>query len=214
MKLRLLWIFAMGAIALGQPAPSTMTKLVVRFQSPDVPKTSFAAQPKTMYRAGSRYCRIEEMPDAEHGIHGLIVINEPDIWMANRLNMSVRHQVDPGPTFNCRMPIFVDENGQSAADTSNPLTELEFGRELAYFEAKGAESSPGPALQGKPTKAYTLKIAESQLFLFTSSTLERPAAIARQRGTKREVYWYGSYEELPFDAKLFAKPEGKIEEIK
>jgi hypothetical protein len=39
-------------------------------------------------------------------------------------------------------------------------------------------------------------------------------AIARQRDTKREVYWYGSYEEVQSDAKLFQKPEGKTEQIK
>src|SRR5947209_3367332 len=78
-----------------QTSPRTMTKLVVRLESPDVPKTSFPALPKTMYRAGSRYCRIEELPDSEHGIHGLVVINEPDIWLANRLDKTAQHQVDP-----------------------------------------------------------------------------------------------------------------------
>ena len=30
----------------------------------------------------------------------------------------------------------------------------------------------------------------------------------------REAFWYVTYEQLPFDPKLFAKPEGvKIEEV-
>jgi len=32
---------------------------------------------------------------------------------------------------------------------------------------------------------------------------------------KRDIYWYGTYEEVPLDAKLFAKPEAvKIEDAK
>jgi len=193
-----------------------MTKLVVHLQSPDVPGGSFAAQPKTMYRAGSRYCRIEEFPDTEHGIHGLAVINEPDTWLVNLITKTAQHQVDPGPTFNCRLPLFaLGEDIKSAADTRSQVMGLEFGRELAYFEEKGATSGPGPTLQGKTTKAYTVGIGDSQLVLFTNGTPERPVAVAKQHGGKRDVYWYGTYEEVPFDAKLFAKPEGvKIEDAK
>lgn len=82
-----------------------MTKVVVRLESSDVPKGSFAAQPKTMYRAGTRYCRIEELPDTEHGIHGLVVINEPDAWMINLLTKTAQYEADPGPTFICRLPV-------------------------------------------------------------------------------------------------------------
>lgn len=214
MKARVLTIWLLGAVAFGQ-APETMTKLVVRLESRDVPKGSFPTLPKTVYRAGTRFCRIEELPDAEHGIHGLVVINEPDTWLVNRLDKTARHQVDPGPTFNCRLPIFVyGENMKSAADTNDPVMGLEFGQELAFFEGKGATSAPGPPLQGKVTKAYILKTGDSQLFLFTTGTPERPVAVVRERGTKHEVYWYDRYEQVPFDAKLFTKPEGKVEEVR
>src|ERR1035441_3745446 len=88
--------------------PKTMTKLMVKSESPDTPKDSFASQPKRMYRTGTGYCRIEENPDPEHGIHGLMIINEPDVWMINRLDKTARHIVDAGPTFNCRLPIFAE----------------------------------------------------------------------------------------------------------
>ena len=63
-----------------------MTKLTVKVESPDIPKDSFAAQAKRMYRAGSRYCRIEENPDPQNGIHGLVIVNEPDSYLINRLD--------------------------------------------------------------------------------------------------------------------------------
>ena len=203
------------AVALDQSSPKTMTKLIVRFESPDAPPFSFPALPKTMYRAGTRYCRIEELPDPEHGIHGLIVINEPDIWLANRQNKTVRHQTDPGPTFNCRLPMFIEhEAQQSALNTGNPLEGLEFGRELAFFKGKAAATSPGPPLQGKATQAYTLQIGASQLFLFTRGIPEKAVAVVKESASKREVYWYLVYEELPFDTALFSEPEGRMEEIR
>jgi hypothetical protein len=163
-----------------------------------------------------QYCRIEESLDNEHGIHGLLIINEPDEWLVNLLTKTARHFIDPGPTFNCRLPIFVkDEDIKSAADVNKPLMDLEFGRESTFFIGRGATPNDGPSLQGKPTEAYTLDVADSQLFLFANGVPERPVAVARQRGSIREVYWYGDYEEIPFDAKLFARPDGvKIEEAR
>ncbi|QOY90654.1 hypothetical protein [Paludibaculum fermentans] len=104
---------------------------------------------------------------------------------------------------------------KSAAELKNPLPELEFGRELVHFRHKGAAPKEGPVLQGKSTIAFMVQVGDSQLFLFTIGTPERPWVVARQRGDKREVFWYGTYEELPFEPKLFAKPEGvKIEEAR
>lgn len=73
-------------------------------------------------------------------------------------------------------------------------------------------SVSGPNLQGKATKGYTLQISDSSLFLFTSGIPEHPVAVVRQRNGKRETYWYGSYDDVPFDGKLFEKPPGKIED--
>lgn len=212
----LLCICLSSVIAFGQEPPRTMTKLVVHLQSPDAPEGSFAAQPKIMYRAGTGFCRIEESADSEHGIHGLLLVNEPDEWLVNLITKSGRHFVDPGPTFNCRLPIFVfGEDIKSAADLKKPLMDLEFGRELAFFVNNGAIPSDGPNLQGKSTKVYTVNVADSQLLLFTNGAPELPVAIARQHGDVREVYWYGDYAEIPFDGKLFAPPNGvKIEEAK
>jgi hypothetical protein len=70
-------------------------------------------------------------------------------------------------------------------------------------------------LQGKATKAYTVEIGDSQLLLFTSDTPEKPVAVARQHGNKRDAYWYGTYEEVPFDDRLFVKPDDiKVEDTK
>jgi len=211
----LVGISCLNLMLFGQQLPETMTKLTVRLQSPNVPKESFAAKPKLMYRAGNGYCRTEELPDPEHGIHGLMIINEPDIWMVNLLAKTAQHLVDSGPTFNCQMPMFGGDDVKSAADLKNPLLELEFGQEIAYFKGKGAAPKKGPVLRDKPTTAYAADIGDSQVFLFTTGTPERPWAVVRQHGETREIFWYGTYEQFPFDAQLFAKPaDVNIEEAR
>jgi hypothetical protein len=214
--MRFLLVFmALSATAFGQQSPESMTKLSVRLQRRELPDESFAVQPKLMYRAGNPYCRTDEVPDPDNGIHGLVIVGEPDVWMVNLLTKTDRHFVDPGPTFNCHLAIFAGEQTMTGTGVKDPLLELEFGRELVYFKGKGAAPKEGPVLQGKPTTAYAATLGDSQLFLFTTGTPERPWTVARQHGGEREIFSYGICEQLPFDPKLFASPEGvKIEDVK
>lgn len=207
-------ILVFSSMAFGQRFPETMTKVSVRLESAEAPAESFAAKPKTMYRAGNGYCRTEEAPDPEHGVHGLMILNEPDAWMVNLLTKTGRHMVDPGPTFNCHLPLFRGDV-KSPADMKNPILELEFGRELEYFKGKGAPPKAGPLLRDKPTTVYVVDIGDSQLSLFTTGVPERPWAVARQHGNVKEIFWYDDYRQLPFDPRLFAKPaDVKIEGAK
>jgi len=194
-----------------QPLPSTMIRLIVRLEASDINPSSFAALPKTMYRAGTSYCRIDEQPDAASGIHGSIIVNLPDIWMVNHLDHTARHQ-DPGEGFVFNMPMFVDADPKSASAAM--LKPLEFGMELQYFKAKEAKTAPGPDIKGLATLAYTFVFGDTSLSMLTSGLPERPVVVGRKQGATRETYWYSSYDEVPFDPALFAKPAGKIEEVK
>jgi hypothetical protein len=215
MKKALFCMLLAGIAAFAQKAPKTMTKMEVVLQISEVPKGSFPTKPKVMYRAGNQYCRIEEQPDPEHGIHGVIVINEPDVWMVNLADKTAKHGVDQGPTFNCRMPIFANRAMELPADQRKELMEFEFGLELGFFISKGVAPKPGPISQSKQTTAYMYKIGDSTLALFTFGSPERPLAVYWTRGGTRDILWYSGYGEVEFDAKLFAKPEGmKMEEMK
>lgn len=203
---RILVILLAGlCLCFAQEAPKTMTKIVVQLQGPDIPAGSFATKPKVMYRAGNTYCRIEEAEDTENGVHGLMIVNEPNAWMVNLTTKTARHLVDPGPTFNCRLPLFADDPDKEAAG-------LEFGLGMEFFHSKGATAHEGSVLQGKQTIQYQVEIGGSKLALFTYGTPERPLAVGRVRGSRAEIYWYSGFGQLPFDGNLFAKPEGvKIE---
>jgi hypothetical protein len=197
------------------PTPKTMTKMEVVLQSPDAPAGSFAAQPKVMYRAGTQYCRTEEALDADRGIHGVAVINEPDFWLVNLVDHTARHAVDPGPTFNCRFPVFSGRAIKLPEDQGKQIMELEFGYEIPFFKKAGATPKPGPVLQTKQTTIYQTKIGDVTLALFTYGEPERPLAVVWTRGDEHDIYWYSGYGQVAFDPKLFAKPENvKIEDPK
>jgi hypothetical protein len=197
-------LVALAHVSSGQQPPSVMTKVEVVLEGPDIPAGSFATKPRVMYRAGSRYCRIEEAADPDNGIHALAIVSEPDAWMVNLLNKTAKHMVDPGPTFKCNLPIFPDTDKN-----------LEFGLELEYFKSRGATPQKGPVLQTKSTTLYTVETADSKLALFTYGPPERPLAVSRVRGDKGEIFWFKGHGDLPFEPKLFAKPEDvKIEEAK
>lgn len=197
------------SLTLGQDAPKTMTKITVQLDSPDLPQDSFARKPKTIYRAGNKYCRVEESPDPDHGIHGLLIISEPDVWMVNLTSKTAQHLVDPGPTFNCRLPIFPGPVTGTGDNLDYTKLGLEFGHELEFFKKMGAaRQQPGPVLQKQETIGYSIDMGPTRLALFTYGPNEFPLVVGHTYGKKGELLWYSGYGELPFDSNLFVKPGG------
>jgi hypothetical protein len=199
----------LAALAFAQDAPKTMSKITVQLDGSEVPQNSFAGKPRTMYRAGSTYCRVEEAFDPEHNIQGLLIVNEPNAWMVNLATKTGQHSVDPGPTFLCHLPIFSRPVPNTSDEVDYAKLGLEFGHELEYFNRMGAvRQAPGPVLQTQQTIAYFLDMGETRLALFTYGPNEYPLLVAHTVGNKGEMFWYSGYGQVPFDSKLFAKPEG------
>jgi hypothetical protein len=188
-----------------------MTHAIVQMSGGDIVAGSFSAKPKTFWRASNRYCRIDEEPDPEKGIHGRMLIKEPDAWLINLADNSAKHLLDHGPTFNCRLPIFAFDPETS----KGKLGELEIGRELAFFQANGAKSIEGPKLSFK-ANYYELTIGDAVLRLVERSDLHTPIMIVLQRGDKLYQARYLLWDDHePFKADLFTIPLGlKIEEVK
>ncbi len=202
-----------------QPTPQTMTKMVVQRAGSDIPHGSFAFKPKTFYRSGTTYCRVEEQPQPEKGLHGVVIINEPDIWMVNLADETARHFVDSGPDLNCHMRIFDDHSIGIPEEVAKQISGLEFGFEMEFFKSHGAVPEPGPVLefnqQPRQTIGYRLQFGDWMATLFTFGLPERPAAVAMVHGDKDYTWYYSGYGQVDFDATLFARPTGvKIEEGK
>ena len=173
---------------------------------------TFAGKPKTMWRASNSYCRTDEEPDLEHGLHLRTVMNEPDAWLVDLANNRAKHMVDPGPTVNCRMPIFAFD----MAMVKGKIGELEFGRELDFFQKNGAKQIDGPQLESFKANYYELKVDGMVLRLVERADIHAPILIGLAQGERitkvRYLLWD---DQVPFKVDLFAKPTGmNIEEVK
>ncbi len=92
---------------------------------PDVPRVSFAARPKTLYRVGDNFGRIEEELDPDRNVQGLTIVTEPKIWVINLRNKTGLFMIDPGPLYVFRAPVIPP--GRPGQE--QPLKDFEFGRE-------------------------------------------------------------------------------------
>jgi hypothetical protein len=120
-----------------QLATNTMMKIVTRDTSPDVPRASFASLPKTLYRIGQTYARLEEQPDPAQGIHGLIIVAEPKVWMINLFDHTGKMMTDPGPTYIFQASIIPPKD----QDSKPVLADFEYGMEYEFLRKHGAASS-------------------------------------------------------------------------
>jgi len=210
-----LWVVAMllpmlAEVGICAEPPGKMIHAIVQMSGSDIPPDSFFNKPKVFWRASNRFCRVDEESDPERGIHGRLVVNEPDAWLINLADNTAKHVLDTGPTFNCRLPIFAMD--QDMAKTK--IGELEIGRELEFFQANGAKLIEGPKLQFE-TKYYELQVGDSTLRLVERVDIHAPIMIGLAHGGKMYKARYLLWGEVPFKEDLFAKPTGlKIEEMK
>ncbi len=100
-------------------APQQLVHIVVTDITPGIPAGAFAAKPRSLYRVGDDKMRIEEASDPANGIHGVVVIAEPNIWMANLYDGTGKHLVDPGPSLLTEAPVFGGASQRSLLASSS-----------------------------------------------------------------------------------------------
>ncbi len=200
-----------AAVQTPQAYPTTMTKIVVRLTGPRIKPGSFAALPRTMYSSPPHYARVEDPPDAKQHVHKLTIIAEPDAYSLNLIDRQGTHAIDQGGPNDLHLPVVLpfDPNHQLPE-----LDNLEFGHELYFFKQAGAIRRPGPVINGKPTDEYVLDTANGPASLVVRSQSETPVFLTWRTKDGTYKYEYITYQVLPFDPKLFAKPLGvRVKEI-
>ena len=180
-----------------------MTKMVVRLSGPGIKPGSIAAMPKTIYRAGEHYARIEDPPDSRQGIQKLTVIAEPDAYSVNLIDKKGTHAIDQGGADDIHLPVVFDPTRKLTE-----LNRLEFGDEFQFFQSHGATKEAGPIINAKPTDAYTLKTSQGAATLVVRGGTRIPVLLSWQTKDGTYRYEYITDQELPFDPALFAKPKG------
>ena len=188
-----------------EDAPTKMTHVIAQMSGTDIPAGSFAEKPKTMWRASHTYCRIDEEPDPVQGLHLRTVMNEPDAWLVDLASNRAKHMVDPGPTFNCRMPIFAFGEAMS----KSKIGELEYGHELEFFKKNGAHQVEGPDLKSFKANYYEVTIDGSLLKLVERADIHVPIRVGLVQGEKFFMVKYLLWDDqVPFKTDIFAKPTG------
>jgi hypothetical protein len=196
--------------AANQP-PATMTKMLVRLSGPGIRPKSHSALPRTIYRAGPHYARIEDPPDSRQQLEKITIIAEPDAYSFNLLDKTGTHAMDQGGPNDLHLPIVLPFDPKHRLPT---LDRLEFGSEFEFFEQAGATKEAGPIINAKPTDAYVIKTAHGPATLIVKAGTEIPIKLSWRMPEGKYSYEYTSYEDVPFEPQLFAKPAGvKLKEM-
>ena len=157
---KLLTTLLLASLTLGaQAADDKMFFAEYRVVSAALSASSPEAQPRKIWRLGKEFLRFEDVPNPETKIHGLIIVDEPDIWIIDRNKGQGQHAIDPGPQFVVHFPIFPREQ-------SEKLKQLEFGSELKFFQDNGAEEIAPQTVDGIKCKLHRLQLDDRELTLF------------------------------------------------
>lgn len=205
-----LWAAGLASLLVAHPAfaadctPAQMVRIVYANSAPGIDPSSFAAQPKTLYRSGAKYGRIEERPDVPHRVHGLMVVHEPDVWMVNLLAKAGQHIVDPGPTFFFRAPLITG--------ASPFFSGMEFGCEAAYMKSVGAAAPTQVTHEGRPAVSYEATQGTERIALLVDASTRHPLRARFTRGTTEvaTVRYLEYRDDLPLDPGLFVRPVGIV----
>ncbi len=185
-------------------ADKKMIKITTRNITPGIEKKSFAALPITGYLFEDKYARIQEESDPAMKIHGLIIVNEPDVWMINLWDKTARHIVDTDPDGTFHAPIIPDEN----TNIEKELLALEFGSELEFMKNNNAQISQ-IEIEQKNYDLYSLEIEGVKVELVLEKEKQVPYIVRVFEG--EEIVHAIAYDEynanLKPDLKLFDPPE-------
>lgn len=182
-------------------APDVTVHVVYRYVAGEGQQDVFGARPRTVYRLGSRYGRLEEEPDVERKIHALFVVAMPDAWMVNLLRKEGRHIVDPDPAGAFRAPVF--------GGSEKAFFDLELGCEKAFFEALGLPGEEA-IVAGKAVRRLEIERDGTRAtFVFERSTDRPLQAFLRRRNALIVTVTYDVYERIfKPDMRLYEKPAG------
>lgn len=212
MKIAHVALLAIALVEVGplgaECAPKRMLRIVTQAEAPGIDASSFAAKPKTVFRLGKKYARIEEEPDEPSKIHGLIVSNAPNHWIVNLYDRTGRHVVDPDPDGDVVVPLFPPGSfGGFPAE----LSDVEMGCEAAFFDSHGSpkrvlKSESGDRIQ------QALGIGDWKLVLVRRGPQAPPEALFVFKGDEMVfALRYLAFEEFTEPSmKMFAKPEGIV----
>jgi hypothetical protein len=208
---RLICVTALVAIAWAFPAaaedvcaPDKMLKVVTVADTPHLDPASFAAKPRTLYRQGERYGRVEEPLNPRTGTQLVFVVNEPDVWVADLVSKRGEHALDPGPSYVFRAQIFGE-----AASNNTVIRGIEFGCEARAMRAAGAkETMVDHETFGRVTQLEHTEASEKIVVLLDGKSKPKRLELYYEDKLAFAMNYAEYNDTLPFNPTLFQKPAG------
>jgi len=173
-----------------------MLRIVTTVDAFGLPADHFVTQPKTLYRYGSMFGRVEEVFNKQTGLHLLVVVSEPDVWVVNRVNSSGQHMTDRGTNIDFHAPIIT-------ATKSEHWRGLEFGCEEDFMKSVNAKTEPADG--GMIRYSHEAEGIKASLVV---NPKQRPERLEIEGPEARFVIKFLSYEDSEFQADLFSRPNG------
>ena len=137
-------------------------------------------------------------------IHGLAVIDEPNLWMANLYDRTGRHIVDPGPTFETHASVFSDDR------ISPKILDLEFGCEAAYIAANAPKIDRSETIDGVTLDIHRVTDGAEAVEILMKPGAATPSFARYYRSDK--LVWAIRYDLYVVgalaDAEMFTAPKG------
>lgn len=186
-------------------APSSMLKVVTAMDVPGAPNGHFGKVPKTVYRAGERYGRVEEALNPSSGLQLLVVVSEPDMWIADLASGRGNYHKDPGPTYYFRSRIFGDPAIQSRL-----INSLEFGCEIDWLLQAGATATRGKHPELGEVDGYTYTEGSEVLKLFAKSQVPQRLELHRNGALYAAIRYLEYMPGLDSKPALFSRPTGIV----
>lgn len=196
LSLAIILCLAGASDALAGCAPARMLRIVTAVEAAGVPADHFASQPKTLYRFGNAKGRVEEALNRQTGMQILVIVNEPDVWMINRANMTGQHMVDTGSSLDFRAPILPGVK-------SDRWKDFEFGCEEDFMKQAGARVES--VADGKTRYTHTADGVKASLLV---NGKRRPERLEIESAEARYAIKYVTYEDAELQPDLFARPDG------
>jgi len=207
--MRIFWLLTL-LIALLAPAvhaadgsaDRSMVYIEYRFIAVNIKPNSFEASVRKLWRYTDSYARLEEAPNPQTGIHGLLIANAPNSYLINRYTKVARHVVDRGPTYNVIIPVFPSER-------EGKLKQLQMGRELAFFRANGAVAALDEPVDTTMCTVLRAKVDDSEIkFFLDKGSPQQPRQVWIRNPRSEYAVRYVRYRtDLPVNLSLFAVPK-------
>lgn len=165
-----------GVLQAGPCAPQMMVKIIYLAGTDERPIDAAGPRPRTFYRLGSQYGRLEEAPDANAAAQHLHVTNMPDSWTVDLASKTGEYRLVSDSSTRFLAPVVGDIEAPDA------LRALEFGCELAYLTEHAAGPPEEVTIGGHRITNHHASIGEYRIDLAILEVTGKPFALGIYRG--------------------------------